>query len=389
MAEIYTLHWKLFYEGLTGAFRDLRKETDFNDITVMFDDEKFIDTNKTILAACSPVLRNIIKRCSRRQQSHQLLYLSGFSSHLVELIIEFMFHGEIKVKAYDVEAFLKAANKLKVRGLASDEPEQVQPTGLDPAKADEQPTMELKSQPIDLCNDEFNMSTDVEDDLLMEQSPKPSDDNTEFDTKESDVSNEDTKPTTEEDLSHCYNGTNYKCSNCEKTFPKEKSLRRHREMFHDIGVTWKCKYCEKSFRIKNTMNAHVWRLHKKNEDGTIVNEVKKEPLDVSSDPPDYKVTVADKYPCSQCPKTFPSQKSLNSHEEYYHAKPGVQHDCGICDRTFNTKNSRSSHRFQNHTKDERHALKEAKRQTKIEESDDEEKVDTSGKHFLYFIVGFA
>merc|ERR1712112_108675 len=99
-----------------------------------------------------------------------------------------------------------------------------------------------------------------------------------------------------------------------------------------------------------------------------------------------KVTVADKYPCSQCPKTFPSQKSLNSHQEYYHAKPGVQHDCGICDRTFNTKNSRSSHRFQNHTKDERHALKEAKRQTKTEESDDEEKVDTSSKCILYFIV---
>ena len=83
MAETYTLHWKLFYEGLTGAFRDLRKEADFNDITVAFDDEKFIETNKTILAACSPVLRNIIKRCSKKQQTHQLIYLSGFNSHLV------------------------------------------------------------------------------------------------------------------------------------------------------------------------------------------------------------------------------------------------------------------------------------------------------------------
>ena len=91
MAEIYTLHWKLFYEGLTGAFRDLRKEADFNDITVVFDDEKFIETNKTILAACSPVLRNIIKRCSKKQQTHQLVYLSGFSSHLVRISSIFKF----------------------------------------------------------------------------------------------------------------------------------------------------------------------------------------------------------------------------------------------------------------------------------------------------------
>ena len=102
-----------------------------------------------------------------------------------------MYHGEIKVRAYDVEAFLKAANKLKVRGLASDEPEQV---AAEPAKAEEQLMIGQKSQPIDLCNDEFNISTDIEDDMLMEQEQSPkkaSDDNKDFDTKESDVSNED------------------------------------------------------------------------------------------------------------------------------------------------------------------------------------------------------
>ena len=125
------------------------------------------------------------------------------------------------------------------------------------------------------------------------------------------------------------------------------------------------------------MNAHVWRLHKKNEDGTTVEEVKKEPLDVTNDP-DYEVTTAaDGFACNKCSKSFPSQKRLTTHQDYYHAKPGVLHDCGICDGSFNTKNARSAHQFQKHTKEERHALKEAKTKPK-EESDEEDKVDTSG-----------
>ena len=72
--EVYTLHWKLFHEGLTGAFRDLRQDSDFNDVLLTFDDETFMETNKTILSACSPFLKKIIKKTSQNKKFNSAIY---------------------------------------------------------------------------------------------------------------------------------------------------------------------------------------------------------------------------------------------------------------------------------------------------------------------------
>ena len=120
-ANVYTLKWKLFHEGITASLRELRKDEVFNDVTLTFDDEKYLEVNKTILAACSPVFRNMIKRLYKKQPYSNLVYLSGMSSKLVSLLVDFMYKGEIKILAAEVELFLKVANQLKVKGLAIEE----------------------------------------------------------------------------------------------------------------------------------------------------------------------------------------------------------------------------------------------------------------------------
>ena len=120
-AEVYTLKWQFFYQGLTNSFKELRKDDDFNDITLSFDDDKFIEANGTMLAACSPVFKRIIKRNKSKQAGQQIIYLSDISSDHMKLLIDFMYNGEIKILQSKIEPFLRAANKLKVKGLASED----------------------------------------------------------------------------------------------------------------------------------------------------------------------------------------------------------------------------------------------------------------------------
>ena len=171
-----------------------------------------------------------------------------------------------------------------------------------------------------------------------------------------------------EDLSSAFNGSTWVCSavNCNKSFPREKSLRNHRENLHDIGIKWPCKLCDKTFRIKNSMNAHVWRVH----DGKKGSEnVVKQEISTNNDALDDSVTIPTDnneggVNCSQCNKSFPTVKKQQAHEKYYHPQEGIIHNCNACDKTFKTLNSKNVHMYTSHTKEERN-----KQASKIQDDD--------------------
>ena len=73
-AEKFCLKWNDFESNISSAFRDLRKERDFFDVTLACDDNAQIEAHKTILSACSPFFRNVLKR---NPHQHPLLYLKG------------------------------------------------------------------------------------------------------------------------------------------------------------------------------------------------------------------------------------------------------------------------------------------------------------------------
>jgi len=359
-ANIYTLKWKLFHEGITSSLRDLRKEEVFNDVTLTFDDEKYLDVNKTILAACSPVFRNMIKRLYKKQPHSNLVYLSGMSSKLVSLLVDFMYKGEIKIMAAEVELFLQVANQLKVKGLAIESTETVDEkvkvadeviAAVSPMKSNtdnyvqaDLPTHEVKDEFIEpkIENPEFLENRDMITEGKSHQ-------NTVDKVQENSLIDAGSR----EDLSQCFDGKVYKCKDCDKTFPRENTLRNHRELLHDIGKQWTCPIadCVKTFRIKATMNGHVWRIHggnRKLKEDSLDNVVVK------------KEVKPGEFCCNKCTKSFPTERSLIGHIDYYHAKEGVIYDCGICPKTFSTKNAKNAHSYNNHTKEERDALKAAK-----------------------------
>lgn len=71
--EKFCLKWNDFENNISGAFRELRDDKDFFDLTLACDDNQ-IEAHKVIVSACSPFFRNVLRR---NPHQHPLLYLKG------------------------------------------------------------------------------------------------------------------------------------------------------------------------------------------------------------------------------------------------------------------------------------------------------------------------
>merc|ERR1712133_283687 len=112
-AEKFCLRWNDFESNISVAFRELREEKDFFDVTLVCEDEQ-IQAHKVILSACSPFFRNVLRR---NPHQHPLLYLKGVKYTDLQSVLNFMYHGEVNVAQEELNSFLAVAEDLRVKGL--------------------------------------------------------------------------------------------------------------------------------------------------------------------------------------------------------------------------------------------------------------------------------
>ena len=118
-SEKFCLRWNDFESNISVAFRELRDDKDFFDVTLACDDDQ-IQAHKMILGACSPFFRNILRR---NPHQHPLLYLKGVKYNDLQAVLNFMYHGEVSVAQEDLNSFLSVAEDLRVKGLTQNQAE--------------------------------------------------------------------------------------------------------------------------------------------------------------------------------------------------------------------------------------------------------------------------
>jgi len=112
--EKFCLKWNDYEPNISAAFRDIREEKEFFDLTIACEDDKQISAHKVILSACSPFFRGVLKR---NPHQHPLLYLKGVSYKDMSSVLSFMYHGEVNVAQDELNSFLQVAEDLRVKGL--------------------------------------------------------------------------------------------------------------------------------------------------------------------------------------------------------------------------------------------------------------------------------
>jgi len=134
-SEKFCLRWNEFENNISQAFKELRDDKDFFDVTLVCDDEQ-IQAHKVILSACSPFFRNVLRR---NPHQHPLLYLKGVKYSDLQSVLNFMYHGEVNVAQEELNSFLAVAEELRVKGLTQNnqqsslpKPKQNYPTSKSP-----------------------------------------------------------------------------------------------------------------------------------------------------------------------------------------------------------------------------------------------------------------
>ena len=115
--EKFCLKWNDFEQNISGAFRELKDDADFFDVTLACDSDEQVSAHKVILSACSPFFRQVLRR---QKHQHPLLYLRGVSFSDLESVLAFMYNGEVNIAQEQLNSFLAVAEDLQVKGLTQD-----------------------------------------------------------------------------------------------------------------------------------------------------------------------------------------------------------------------------------------------------------------------------
>ena len=111
--EKFCLRWNDFEANISSAFRDLKEEKDFSDVTLVCADQQ-VEAHKVILAASSPFFKRVLRKA---QHSHPLIFLKGVKFSDLESVLSFVYNGEVNVAQADLKNFLATAEELEVKGL--------------------------------------------------------------------------------------------------------------------------------------------------------------------------------------------------------------------------------------------------------------------------------
>merc|ERR1712189_27142 len=120
--EKFGLRWNDFQTTVSNSFKLFRQEKNFFDVTLVSEDQKQFQSHKVILSACSSFFQNLLK--NNDNNSPIFIYLSGVNSTNLQMIMDYIYDGEVDVLYQELDSFLDAAQKLKIAGTTVNQTEE-------------------------------------------------------------------------------------------------------------------------------------------------------------------------------------------------------------------------------------------------------------------------
>ena len=115
----FQLRWSEFQSNVIVSFQSLRQQADFSDVTLVSgDDLQRFEAHKVILASGSDFFKTLL---SDNSNPHPLIYLRGVKAKQLEILLEYIYQGEVNILQEDLEEFFLLATDLQIRGIKDDE----------------------------------------------------------------------------------------------------------------------------------------------------------------------------------------------------------------------------------------------------------------------------
>ena len=249
MSEKFCLKWNDFQSNISKSFARLQGEAQLFDVTLVGQDQRKVSAHRLVLSACSDFFKNIF---SSNTHSHPMLYLDGVDSSDINLMLDYMYQGEVQIQQEHLDRFLEWANKFKLEGLM----------GSDVENSDEMKNADVKHFED---NEDWILEQPPLKNNLRNQNiaaPKPRKDSSvrviQDPSQMIDASNMDVKQLYQELI--VKEDGNFKCKVCERSMGHKASMERHVEM-HMSGLSYECKNCAETFRSRVILMHHIQSNH--------------------------------------------------------------------------------------------------------------------------------
>ena len=118
MAEQVSIKWNEFEANIVSSYKDLRRNIDFSDVTLVCENHQQIEAHRVILSACSPFFRSMLLSS---KHSHPMIYMRGVNAKDLVAIVDYVYHGEAEICKEDLDRFLALADSLQLKGLSGSE----------------------------------------------------------------------------------------------------------------------------------------------------------------------------------------------------------------------------------------------------------------------------
>ena len=259
------------------SLKDMLNQKLFTDVTLACNDDKQVDAHRIILSSQSSFFRRILKVNDRRDI---LIYLPSVSSCELEIILEFVYSGQMEISEQDVDKFIMFGKMFEIKSLMDLEMNHAS----DP---------DFASKIIETGYEGHGLLINKS---LLKRLP-----NGKFPCGQCDYQSvRKIGVKRHEDAVHL--GIKYDCNECPKAYSNQDELKLHKKSAHE-GVFYQCEQCNKTFPQHKTL-----LLHEREHQGIVTK-------------------------CTQCEKSFNNVTALNYHINKQHE--GLKYVCDLCN--FKTK----------------------------------------------------
>ena len=117
--EKYHLQWYDFGVNVSKSFTKLRRDSKLNDVTLVTSDMKQVSAHRLVLSACSEFFKTVFE--NNYTNHNPLIILENISYEEINLILDYIYDGEINVFQDHLDRFLEIAKKFKLNGLDTED----------------------------------------------------------------------------------------------------------------------------------------------------------------------------------------------------------------------------------------------------------------------------
>merc|ERR1712223_166958 len=113
----------VFESKVYSEIRNLRNNSDLFDITLGCTDSngRSLQAHKVILSACSAFFRNLLcQQASYHNNANSFVYLKGVAFKDLSIMLDYMYHGEVKLPPDDLDSFLAIGEELQITGISTE-----------------------------------------------------------------------------------------------------------------------------------------------------------------------------------------------------------------------------------------------------------------------------